>query len=217
LKANRKGETVERFCKTTRWFHWTFVLSFLTLAGTGGVLLLREQLALAAGTTEALVDAHLIAAVALLFAPGLVGLSGDTGRWLADLAEVTRFDRDDLVWLARQPLALLGRAELPAQGKLNAGQKLNALSVVALTGALTVSGVHLWREPGAFAAVLVHVAAFVAWIPAFLVHFYMAVINPGTRPALRAMITGSVDRKWAEHHHALWVERVDAGAEQDRA
>jgi cytochrome b subunit of formate dehydrogenase len=32
----------------------------------------------------------------------------------------------------------------------------------------------------------------------------MAVLNPGTRPALRGMLTGRVDRRWAQAHHADW-------------
>ena len=31
-------QRIERFCKTTRWFHWTFVLPFLGLAATGVTL-----------------------------------------------------------------------------------------------------------------------------------------------------------------------------------
>jgi formate dehydrogenase subunit gamma len=52
---------------------------------------------------------------------------------------------------------------------------------------------------------LVHLALFVGWLPAFAGHFYLAVLNPGTRPALRAMFTGEVDLDWARHHHPLWV------------
>ena len=50
-----------------------------------------------------------------------------------------------------------------------------------------------------------HLAGFLAWIPVFLGHFFLAVVNPGTRPALRGMLLGTVDRAWAEHHHAAWV------------
>lgn len=32
-------------------------------------------------------------------------------------------------------------------------------------------------------------------------HLYMALINPRTRPALRGMISGSVDRAWSREHH----------------
>ena len=39
-------------------------------------------------------------------------------------------------------------------------------------------------------------------------HLYMAVLNPGTRHALRGITGGDVDRGWAEHHHGLWVAEL---------
>jgi len=200
---------VHRFCRTTRWFHWTFALSFLGLATSGALLLGRAGLGIGAADVARLVDIHELTALFFLTAPWLIGLSGDRAAWLRDLSETARFTRDDLRWLARQPLAMLGKAELPAQDKLNAGQKLNALAVAAISGAMVVTGVHLYREPASFFALVVHVAGFLAWIPAFAVHLFMALINPSTRPALRGMIRGDVDRDWAAHHYARWLESVE--------
>ena len=202
-------ERVARFGRTTRWFHWTFALSFLALAVSGALLLCRAELGFEAADVATLIELHKVAAVVFLTAPWLIGLSGDRRAWLRDLSETARFTRDDLLWLARQPLATFGKAELPAQDKLNAGQKLNALAVAAISGAMVVTGIHLWLEPGSFFALIVHVSGFLAWIPAFCVHLFMAVINPGTRHALRAMIRGDVDRAWAAHHHARWLAAVE--------
>jgi formate dehydrogenase subunit gamma len=198
-------DRVERFCKTTRWFHWTFALSFLSLAATGAILFLRESFDLSPEQAGDLEEAHLLIGWFFLIVPWLIGLSGDTRRWLSDLSECTRISRSDFLWLARQPLAMFGEVELPPQGKLNAGQKLNALAVAVLGGALVGSGLHLWSDRGAFAALMIHIGAFLAWIPAFGVHLFMAVVNPATRPALGGMLSGRVSRKWAEHHHGLWV------------
>ena len=200
---------VHRFGRTTRWFHWTFALSFLCLASSGSLLLGRAELAIDAADVALLIEIHKLTAIVFLTAPWLIGLSGDRRAWLRDLSETARFTRDDLVWLARQPLALLGKAELPPQDKLNAGQKLNALAVAAISGAMIVTGIHLWREPGSFFALIVHVSGFLAWIPAFCVHLFMALINPSTRPALSSMIRGDVDRDWAAHHHARWLASVE--------
>ena len=199
-------ERIERFCKTTRWFHWTFVLPVLGLAGSGVVLALREALGLTETTTRALVRAHEAIAMFWLLAPVLVLLSGDTQRALADLTAPLRIAKNDLRWLSLQPLAALGRAELPPAGKLNGGQKLNALAIGALALGLAATGVWLWLRPGALVPFFVHLALFVTWLPAFAGHFYLAVLNPGTRPALRAMLDGSVPLDWARHHHPLWVE-----------
>lgn len=198
-----------RYCKTTRWFHWTFALSFLALATTGAVLLLREALALEHGTVLGLVNAHKIIAVVFFSAPWLIAASGDTRRWLADMAEAMRFGRHDLEWLRGQGPALLRGTPLPAQDKLNAGQKLNAIAIAGIAGVMAGSGLHLWGDPGAFIALLLHLGGFIAWIPAFAVHLFMALVNPSTRPALRGMVLGDVSRNWAEHHHGRWVERLD--------
>lgn len=205
MSAQVAGERVDRFCKTTRWFHWTFALSFLTMAATGAMLLLREELGLDPQRAHVLLQAHEITAVFFLSAPWLIGLSGDTRSWLRDLSESVRFSREDLTWLLVQPLALLRLVSLPPQDKLNAGQKLNALAIAVISGVSVASGIHLWRHPGAFVALMIHIGTLIAWLPAFAVHFFMAVINPTTRPALRGMLLGNVSRSWAEHHHAKWL------------
>jgi formate dehydrogenase subunit gamma len=200
---------IQRFCKTTRWFHWTFALSFLALASTGGALFAREALALSPERAAWLIRAHEVAAVCFLVAPWLVGLSGDTRAWLADLGEVLRFGSADRAWLASGPRGWLGRAHVAAQGKLNAGQKLNALVVALVSGTSIASGLQLWQEPGAFAALLLHLAGFLVWLPFFAIHFFMAVINPATRPSLAAMFSGRVARAWAKEHHARWLEELE--------
>jgi formate dehydrogenase subunit gamma len=206
---------IERFCKTTRWFHWTFVLPFLGLAATGATLGLREPLGLTEEASRALVRLHEGIAILWLLAPPLVLLSGQTRTALADLTLPFRINRDDLRWLALQPLAALGRAALPAAGKLNAGQKVNGLMAVAVSFGLAASGIWLWRRPGALVPWISHLVLFAVWLPAFVGHFYLAVLNPGTRHALRAMFAGDVDLDWARHHHPLWVEE-ETGAEPSR-
>ncbi len=203
------NETLERFCKTTRSFHWTFASCFLTLAGTGAILALRDELGLATDLVEGLLTLHKAAGVGLLALPAFVILTGDTRAVLRDLRAIFRFGRRDLEWLALQPLAVAGLAELPPAGKLNAGQKVNSLAVAALTATLAVTGTILWVRPGSLLAWFVHLACFVAWIPLFAGHLALALVIPGTRPALRGMLTGRVHREWAAHHHPLWVEEVE--------
>ncbi len=210
------AETLERFGKTTRWFHWTFATCFLALAGTGVTLALREALGFTPGDTAFFVRAHLSAAVCLLGLPPLVLFSGETRRTLADLRELVRFSRDDLRWLVLQPRVALGRAEPPPAGKFNGGQKVNAVALGALTGGLVVTGLLLWVRPGSLVGWFVHVTLFVLWLPLFAVHVSLAVVLPGTRPALRGMLLGRVDRAWAEHHHALWVRALDVAAHAPR-
>jgi formate dehydrogenase subunit gamma len=209
-------ERIERFCKTTRWFHWSFVGAFLALAASGGMLALRDEIGLGGETPRGLIRFHEGAAVALLVLPAVVLLSGRTGETLRDLGEALRWSRADLRWLALQPLAFLGRADLPPAGKLNAGQKLNAIATALLAAGLAGTGAWLWARPGALVPWFVHLALFVAWIPAFLGHFFLAVVYPDTRPALRGMLLGEVDREWAAHHHSAWLEDLEREAREPR-
>ncbi len=200
---------VERFGKTTRWVHWCFVLPFLGLAATGAALALREMLGLSERSVDAIVFLHGQIAVAWVVLPPIVLLSGQTRETLDDLLAPWHFSRSDLRWLLLQPLAALGRAELPPAGKLNGGQKLNAILTVLVGGGLLVSGTWLWFVPAALAAWGLHLTLFAVWVPAFCGHFYLAALNPGTRHALRAMFVGTVDRSWAEHHHPAWIAGLE--------
>ena len=35
-------------------------------------------------------------------------------------------------------------------------------------------------------------------------HLYLALLNARTRGALSGMLTGDVDRRWANEHHPRW-------------
>jgi formate dehydrogenase subunit gamma len=201
--------TIERFGKTVRWFHWTFALSFVSLAATGALLALRNTLGIGAAAGHRILTVHEIAAVCLIVLPTVVVLSGDTRDFFRELGGLARWSRDDLRWLALQPLSFLRNIELPPMGKLNAGQKVNGLVMAGLTVALVASGVVLWLRPGSLLPLAIHIACFVLWIPLFAGHLTLALILPGTRPALRGMITGRVPREWARHHHPRWVEALE--------
>jgi formate dehydrogenase subunit gamma len=164
------------------------------------------------GEGSLLVEAHMLAAIALFVLPALVWLSGQTRVTSADLRALVRLRAEDLRWLAAQPRALLQRAALPPAGKFNGGQKLNGIVSALATLALATTGAVLWARPGSLVAWFLHIAVFVAWIPMFLGHLSLALVVPATRPALPGMLGGRVPREWAEHHHALWVAELAAMA-----
>jgi len=214
-QATPAETSVLRFGKTTRWFHWSFALSFLCLAATGALLALRRPLGSSPETGALLLAVHQAAAVCLVVLPAWVALSGRTRELAGDLRELLRWSRDDLRWLALQPLSFVRTVALPPAGKLNAGQKLNGIAMALLSAALLASGVWLWREPGALLPLAVHVACFLAWIPLFVGHLALALVLPGTRPALRGMVLGRVRRDWAAHHHPAWLGELGARGSRD--
>jgi formate dehydrogenase subunit gamma len=124
-------------------------------------------------------------------------------------------DARDRRWLRLAPRAYLTGGKLPPSGKFNAGQKINARLVLLVLAVLYVSGVGELGRSTSVLAPLRFLGAphgLAAGVAAVLVagHMYLALIHPATRPALRGITRGSVRRDLAEHHHAEWVESIDA-------
>ena len=187
---------VRRYGRTQRAAHWwiagTFLLTFLNGPED------------ADGITPAVI-LHICTASAMLLGVVAVLVLGNRAALGADLRELTRLDDTDRAFLRslRQPRA---SREAVRWGKFNVGQKLAAWLLAALFAVVFLTGVgaatlHLGPVHKAVLPVLYLVLAG---------HVAMAVVNPATRPALRGMLTGAVDRVWATRHHAAWVDAVDA-------
>jgi formate dehydrogenase subunit gamma len=186
---------VRRYGRTQRVAHWWVVATFVLTAATA-----PED---ARGDTTMLV-LHICCAAALVL--GLVVIAGfGTRRALAaDVRALRRLDDTDRTWLRslRNP-----RGQRPAMrwGKFNTGQKLAAWTLFAGTIGILLSGVVdavLGRET-------VHPALFGFTVVVVIGHVFMAAINPPTRPALRGMVFGSVERVWARSHHPAWLDQVE--------
>ena len=102
---------------------------------------------------------------------------------------------------------------VPTAGRFNYGQKTMFWVMVAGTVLLLLSGLVLWWPEALLeapvvrqAAVLVHAAAALVTIGAFIVHLYMGLaVVPG---GLAAIVRGEVSEAWARHHHALWADEL---------
>jgi len=112
-----------------------------------------------------------------------------------------------LAWLKRR------RA---AQGRFNAGQKINAIVTAALAVLFAVTGFFLWygERNHAFRlqnALIVH--DWLMYISFFLLlgHLYLSLIHPSTRHSLSAITRGWVREDWALRHHPKWVEQLRQG------
>jgi formate dehydrogenase subunit gamma len=191
---------VRRFSRTERALHWANAVFFLALLATGLVLYLPD-LSVLVGRRPLVKSIHFWSGIAWVAVLVAIPLLGDR-RGIARLArELDRFDRDDLRWLA---------ARRPApQGRLNAGQKLNAIFTAAYTVLFLVTGVLLWlgERDTAFrfaSTVLLHDGLMFAALVLLAGHLYLAVLHPATRHALRGITLGSVDEEWAARHHAKW-------------
>jgi len=120
---------------------------------------------------------------------------------------------NDTLWLRRVIDVMNKRAEIPVEGKYNAGQKLMFWSMVLCILCLLGSGLVMWRPYFApsFAASARRVAAVVHASIAFVmfvgigVHVYAAYWTKG---AIRAMTRGYVTRAWARFHHPGWYHEA---------
>jgi formate dehydrogenase subunit gamma len=198
---------VGRFSRTERALHWVHASAFFVLLGSGLVLYL-PSLSERVGRRPLLKDVHVYTALAWLVALVAVVALGDRRALRRVAREVQWLDADDRAWL---------RGRRAPQGRLNAGQKLNAAITAALSLLFLVSGGLLWLGERNTAyrftgTLLVH--DWLMWVSLVLLvgHLYLAVLHPATRHALRGITLGTVRYEWAEAHHAKWVHRSNGAA-----
>ncbi|MFA5354368.1 MAG: formate dehydrogenase subunit gamma [Thermodesulfovibrionales bacterium] len=123
-----------------------------------------------------------------------------------------RFGKDDIEWFLKGGGYISKKVTVPPQDKLNAGQKVYYLVLLAAGIAISVTGLIIWQRPETadirglvLLSHFLHNAAFDIMMIAIPMHIYLATLaNPGT---LRIMITGTVPLAWAKKRHAKWIER----------
>jgi formate dehydrogenase subunit gamma len=209
------GRTIERFTPFERAAHWSNASAFVVLAVSGLVMVFGKfvLLPVLGGTlfgwlTYALKTAHNFAGP--LFAVSLVVV---IATFIRDNAP----RKEDFTWLAKAG-GLFGSHEEVASHRFNAGEKLLFWIGVFTLGLIVVaSGLFLNHLVPGFLytrgemqiAHMLHAAAAVLMMVAFLGHIYMGTL--GMKGAFGAMRTGHVDEAWAHDHHELWANDVRAG------
>jgi len=208
------GRVIERFTYFERAAHWSNATAFSVLAISGLVMAFGKFFLLPVigytlfgWITYALKTAHNFAGP--LFAVSLVIV------FLTFVRDNVP-SRDDLNWLKKGG-GLFGGEEPPSR-RFNAGEKIVFWGGVFLLGFIAVgSGLVLDKVIPGLAylrtdmqlAHMIHYVATVLMICMFLGHIYIGTI--GMKGALNAMKTGYVDEGWAEEHHRLWAEDIQAG------
>jgi formate dehydrogenase subunit gamma len=188
--------------------HWVHAAAFCVLFGSGLCLYL-PSLSELVGRRPLLKSVHVYTAVAWAVALVLIVVAGDRRALRRTIREVDVFDADDRAWL---------RGRHTPQGRLNAGQKLNAIVTAAFAILFAITGFFLWygerdtrfRLPN---ALLVHDWLMYVSFVLFLGHLYLALILPKTRHSLSGITRGWVREDWAARRHAKWVEAIRAEAD----
>jgi formate dehydrogenase subunit gamma len=192
-------DRVQRFTVSERAIHWLTALAFFILLVSGLIVGRR-------GTFhEVMYALHLASAGVLLASVALITIAGDRRAVSRTARELRNLQPEDRAWLWALPTRISAGGPEPPAGRFNAGQKVNYVLVVILLGLLYVTGVDTiiagTHHNLVFAG---HKFATIALGVLVAGHLYMALVNRGTRPALRGMLTGKVDRAWAREHYSLW-------------
>ena len=184
---------VKRFSRTERTLHWVNALCFFFLLATGLILYL-PSLAVAVGRRPLIKDMHFWSGISWVSLLALVAVLGDRRGLLRTARELERLDT----------------------GRLNVGQKVNAILMASFTILFVVSGLFLWlgerdtRFRFASTVVLHDGLMFVA-LALLVGHLYLALIHPATRHSLRGMTLGEVREDWARVHYPKWVSDTESG------
>jgi formate dehydrogenase subunit gamma len=201
--AAGSGRRLARFGRTERAVHWVHATAFLVLLGSGLVLYL-PSLSELVGRRPLVKGVHIWTAVAWVVALTVVVVLGDRRALRATAREIDLFDADDRRWL---------RGGGVPQGRLNAGQKLNAIATAAFAVLFAVTGTLLWygeRDTRFRFATTILVHDWLTLVSLVLVvgHLYLALILPATRHSLSGITRGWVNEDWARRHHRKWVESL---------
>jgi formate dehydrogenase subunit gamma len=204
MSAQAPIRRVRRFTRSELAVHWALAATVLAMIATG--------IALGVNVWHRVAFPVHVASVFVL-AGGIVvtAIVGDPGALRRAGGQLSRIERDDHRWLGWAPRRLLGsRADPPLVGRFNAGQKLNAILIGTLLSASAASGIYWWAHLHGLVSNsnidgAIHNVAGAAIIVLVCGHLYMAVLNPGTRHALRGITTARVDVEWAAHHHPTWL------------
>jgi len=206
--APPESRRLARYGRTERAVHWVHATAFCILLGSGLCLYL-PSLSELVSRRPLLKSIHLYTALAWAIVLAAIVIGGDRRALRRTMREVEWFDADDRAWLlgARTP-----------QGRLNAGQKLNAVVTAVFAILFAVTGLFLWygERDTRFRlgnALLVHDWLMYASSILFVGHLYLALILPKTRHSLSGITRGWVHEAWAEKRHPKWVEELRAERE----
>lgn len=190
---------VKRFTVSERAVHWLTTLAFFSLLISGLVV----------GRSGAFHDvmyfSHLAAAGVLVGGVLLIVAMGNRRALGVTARELRSLQTEDREWLRAVPARVFEHAPEPPAARFNAGQKVNFLGVCFLLATLYVSGVDTIIFGTDVNLIFgVHKRATIALCVLVAGHLYMALLHRATRPALRGMLDGTVDREWAHRHHQRW-------------
>jgi formate dehydrogenase subunit gamma len=198
-----------RFRAAERHLHWALAIPFTVCYVTAVVLVFVYNPNPARPWRMVFSWIHRLSGVALTTLPPfmIVRHWREFRMHLYNIRQGWTWRLDDVKWLFLMgPATFSSRISLPHQGKFNAGEKINFISVMSTYPMYIVTGLLIWFSSAPLLPWLVHFSMALLATPLVLGHIFMATINPDTRVGLKGMLSGFVDREWARHHYRLWYD-----------
>lgn len=206
-----------RFSLTARYAHWIHAIAYAMLFFTG-MLLFTDLFDFMAPVFGGFARAQLIHRIfaVILVLPGIIFVVFDIKNFMGWMKECVTWTKDDKRALSTFIRELFGaKVQMPPQGYINAGQKINSILTVFVTGIIGASGLIIWFS-GFFGyqlargAYVVHSSATVFMVAVVIMHIYLGALNPKSKAAFPAMFTGYVDAEYVKRHHSKWYDEVTA-------
>lgn len=217
MSSETHPRAILRFRRTERHVHWALAIPFLVCWTTALVLVVVYNPDPQRPLREVFSWVHRISGVCLIVCPAIAiaRTAGDFRVHFNNILQAWTWTLADIKWLALAGLASVNRnVRMPEQGKFNAAEKLNFMTLLGTYPLYILTGLLIWLTDGAFLAWLIHFAMAALATPLILGHMFMATVNPGTRLGLSGMISGTVDRRWARHHYGKWY-RENFGEDEE--
>ena len=206
IQTSRK---VLRYLPAQRWVHWMGAAGFVILLLTGLILEWQPLSPLAAGGGSRLL--HRVGAVMYILWPILYAILHPK-ELRQVIQESLTYGRDEWEWFKRMPGYFLGRAgQMPAQGRINAGQKLHHLGIGIMSIFVVVTGLVLWLGKGQLGAsglaitAMIHDVSMLTLTVLFVGHVYFTFLYG----ALSGMLNGYVPESYARLEHSKWLAALE--------
>jgi formate dehydrogenase subunit gamma len=214
MRADTEQPRLLRFVRVERIAHWTYAALFLIAFVTGLVTWIPVTRAWLGGVRDPFNHYHGAAGLLMLVIPAFMFILFDRRRLRQDLREIDVWDKDDRrwFWAALRGGTLRGR-EMPAQGRLNAGQKMNAILVAAMAIGFIVTGSMLLGSQTLPAwmvsrALWFHGTLSVLAVLLFAGHLAHVFLTEHGRDSLRAMSRGTLSERTARERYSKWWQEM---------
>jgi formate dehydrogenase subunit gamma len=203
---------VRRYRPVQRYLHWMGALGFVLVLITGSVLVWPRHIPV--GTCCAIRQIHRVGALLFALWPVLYAVF-DRHAFLDLIKEAFTWTRSDIAWFKYALPYFFGRTRnVPPQGRINAGQKLQHLGVILLSLVMGASGVVLLLGAGRLDAnslsitATIHDAGMLGLAILTIGHVYFVFLYGG----LDAMLKGYVTEAYARMEHAKWLASLPESA-----